>query len=331
MISIIIPVYNASEYIAKCVESIRKQSMKEWELILVDDGSSDSSGALCDKIAKNDDRIRVIHQENKGVSAARNAGLDAALGEFIMFVDADDWLEPDLCETLQKYMKKADVVISGFYCVTEKGKQENLFNHNDLTISIGNQLSLYFDELYEKNLINSPWAKLYRKSLIGEQRFSEGTVLGEDLLFNLSYFRKCSEMAVIQFAGYDYNCLNAGSATRKFRQNDFRQVIFLYEQVKKFQQDIIGEEFTGIAAERKCCLNEINLLQLLFYSSMDNKIKKTLTRSVLESQIFKYCAQRCGSLSFKYEIPRKLCLYESYKGLFLFFGIKMRLRTFMKI
>lgn len=331
MISIIIPVYNAAEYIVKCVDSVKKQSISEWELIIVDDGSSDSSGSLCDKMAEDDARIRVIHQKNQGVSAARNVGLDIALGEFVMFVDADDWLEPDLCRTLQAHMKKADVAISGFYYVKGRGRQENVFSHDILELSVGNQLSPYFDELYEKDLLNSPVGKLYSRALIGNQRFSVGTALGEDLLFNLSYFLKCKKMVIVRFAGYNYNLLNTASATKMYRQGDLHQVIFLYKQVKIFQKDIMGEGFKGIAAERKCCIDEMSSLQALFSSAINSRDRKRLTQSVFDNQIFQYCARKCTSLPLKYEIPRRLCLCRSYWGLFVFFWVKKRVRVLINI
>lgn len=330
MISIIVPVYNATKYLTRCVDSIRQQSRKEWELILVDDGSSDSSGSLCDELAKKDSRIRVIHQKNQGVSSARNTGLDMASGEYIMFVDADDWVEPTLCETLIKHSIETDVVISGFYYVTVSGRQENTFSCHHLKISMDGQFPSYFDELYEKNLLNSPWAKLYRRSLIGKQRFSEEVALGEDLLFNLEYFKKCTSIEIVQFAGYDYNCLNENSATKKLRTNDFQQVIALYEQVKLFQQHIPGNWSSCQAAEKQCCLNEINLLQLLFYSSMDNDIKRELAHSVFENKIFQSCAKKCTSLPFKYEIPKRLCMWKSYVGLEIFFCLKKYISVHIK-
>lgn len=331
MISIIVPVFNAAKYLVRCVDSIKQQSMKEWELILVNDGSSDSSGSLCDELAKKDSRIKVIHQKNQGVSSARNAGLDMASGEYIMFVDADDWVESTLCETLITHSVETDVVISGFYYVTESGRRENIFSRSHLKISIDGQFPFYFDELYEKNLLNSPWAKLYRRSLIGNQRFSKEVALGEDLLFNLEYLKKCTSIKVVQFAGYDYNCLNENSATKKLRPNDFQQVIALYEQVKLFQQHIPGDWSLCQAVEKQCCLNEINLLQLLFYSSTDNSSKRGLVHFVFDNKIFQSCAQKCTSLPFKYEIPKRLCIWKSYVGVNIFFSMKKYISLHIKL
>ena len=236
MISVIIPVYNAVKYIQKCVESIQKQTFQDWELILVDDGSKDGSASLCDKLAGMDHRIRVIHQKNQGVSGARNTGIEAAIGEYIMFVDADDWIESNLCEQLMSGISNADLAIAGFYHLMPSGKKKNVFTCNSCYISLKVQLAVFFDNLYLKNFINSPCSKLYKRDIIGIQRFDKSVALGEDLLFNLEYLQECNTIFIIPFAGYNYNRMNEHSATRKFRESDISQVINLYQHVKKFQQ-----------------------------------------------------------------------------------------------
>ena len=123
-LSIIVPVYNVEKYLAQCIDSILAQTFRNFELILVDDGSPDNCPALCDAAAQKDDRIRVIHQKNGGLSAARNAGLDIARGEWIGFVDSDDWIAPEMYETLYALVQKqeANLAICGFVMVDEQGK-----------------------------------------------------------------------------------------------------------------------------------------------------------------------------------------------------------------
>lgn len=127
MFSIIVPVYNSEKYIGDCVKSIRNQSFEEWELILVDDGSTDHSPEICDEFAAKDNRIRVIHQENAGVSAARNAGIEKAGGDFLLFCDADDWLEEDALEFFQNAQRvdDADIVFADLYAVSGSKKRYN--------------------------------------------------------------------------------------------------------------------------------------------------------------------------------------------------------------
>ena len=141
IISIIVPVYKVEQYLRRCLDSVQNQIFTDWECILIDDGSPDNSGQICDEYAQKDERFRVIHQENAGVSAARNAGLDSAKGEWIGFVDSDDWIEPEMYQFLYTNAidKKADVIICGYVgqhkkriikmCGTEEA-QKFLFDRN---------------------------------------------------------------------------------------------------------------------------------------------------------------------------------------------------------
>ena len=115
VISIIVPVYNLASYIEECVESLRRQTYRNIEIILIDDGSADGSGDLCEKLALQDGRIRVIRQENRGVVAARNRGIDNAAGKYIAFVDGDDWVDSDMIETLLEEIGEADLVTAKVY------------------------------------------------------------------------------------------------------------------------------------------------------------------------------------------------------------------------
>ena len=191
MISVIVPVYNCEENLGRCVQSILNQSETHIEVILVNDGSTDRSPEICNKYAEEDTRVRVIHQENGGVSKARNAGIQAAKGEYIQFVDSDDYLEKDMCKRMIEVMEEqqSDLVISGFhhhYLGRDiiKCPRENLTSPVEMK-RLGNT----FLELYQQGFLNMPWNKLYKKEKIAEQ-FPEHLSLGEDLLFNLSYLKQ---------------------------------------------------------------------------------------------------------------------------------------------
>lgn len=140
MISIIVPIYNSAKYLAQCIDSIICQSYTDWELILVDDGSKDQSGRICDEYAKQDHRITVIHQPNKGVSSARNVGIAIAKGEYLCFVDADDWLEPSFLIEFQFDRIGADFYIGGYIFNTygtpfSYKKYEDIYCSGSLEIS----------------------------------------------------------------------------------------------------------------------------------------------------------------------------------------------------
>lgn len=157
-ISIIIPVYNAEKYLRRCIESVLSQSFTDFELILVDDGSKDSSPQICDEYVAKDDRVRVIHKENGGVSAARNDGLDIAKGEYVTFIDSDDWVKK---EYLQGFYDKHsfDFVIGSF--VNEPSGKIRKINE---CIFIGNKLKDYIKKSYLSN--GYPWGKLYNNKII---------------------------------------------------------------------------------------------------------------------------------------------------------------------
>lgn len=197
MFSIVIPVYNAKASLERCVDSWLCQTRKDLEIILVDDGSSDGSKELCDELAKNHSGtcVRVIHQANSGVSAARNAGIRAAEGEFLLFTDSDDYVEPDYLEKMAVLQENsdADLVLCGYH---------HLYDGADIVkvpgethVSAMAEFQQEFLELYKKSDLNMPWNKLYRKALAGV--FDTSLSLGEDLLFNLEYLSKCRRVAVL--------------------------------------------------------------------------------------------------------------------------------------
>ena len=124
LISVIVPVYNVRSYLEKCFESVAGQNYRNLEIILVDDGSTDGSGALCEELARRDSRVRVIHKKNGGLGSARNAGIDAARGEILSFIDSDDWIEPGMYDTLTEIMHRenAQIIACGIKKVSETGK-----------------------------------------------------------------------------------------------------------------------------------------------------------------------------------------------------------------
>ena len=194
MYSVVIPVYNAKSSLKRCVDSWLAQSRSDLELLLVDDGSTDGSAGLCDELADSDPRIRVIHQKNSGVSAARNAGIQEACGEYVLFTDSDDYVAVDYLEKMANCVDNAgaDLALCGFH---------HLFEGADIPKSPRSgvwELQHFketFLELYSMSYLNMPWNKLYRKDLMGT--FDTSLSLGEDLLFNLDYLSRCRKIAVL--------------------------------------------------------------------------------------------------------------------------------------
>ena len=185
-VSVIIPVYNVDKYIRRCVESLLCQTFTNFELILVDDGSTDGSSDICDAYANVDSPVRVIHKSNGGLSSARNAGLDIATGERIIFVDADDAVNPNYLEDLVG--GNADVAISQCCLVAEEKSVPMLFTSDSFVGKDG--VELFLNDYFDCTLVSSAWAKILQHSTIQRLglRFDERLRAGEDQIFMLRYY-----------------------------------------------------------------------------------------------------------------------------------------------
>ncbi len=181
LVSIIIPVYNVEEYLEKCLDSIEKQSHKNLEIILIDDGSKDKSGKICDKYAKKDKRVKVIHQENVGLSGARNAGINIATGKYITFVDSDDIVSEKFVEYLYELAeeKKADIVICSSYKFFDEKEIVSDINVYPTVVEYNSKTALE-DMLYRRNITAYACSKLYITELFRNINFPEGQLF-EDL------------------------------------------------------------------------------------------------------------------------------------------------------
>jgi glycosyltransferase involved in cell wall biosynthesis len=238
LVSLIVPVYNAEKHLKECIDSILSQTYRNIELILVNDGSIDKSGEICDEYNKRDSRVCVIHQNNYGPSVARNAGIDRASGEYIQFVDSDDSLELNMTAELVQGIRNAELVISGYKKI-EYNEPKNVskyipslkgnYSNNDFMKNFG--------ELFKNGFINSPCNKLYNKTIIKKFKinFLQGLHMGEDLLFNLKYIQFCKTIAVLQDPLYKYSILmNNNSLTGDFKKDYFINQQFLFNEAREF-------------------------------------------------------------------------------------------------
>lgn len=203
LISVIVPVYNVEAYLDACLESVTCQSYRGLEIIVVDDGSTDGSGAVCDRWAERDERIRVIHQPNAGLSAARNTGLDAMHGELVMMVDSDDVLHPEATSILLDTMRshQADIAVGGYtpFWGTEPEWSENpsprstVYSQSDALLAI----------FYQDELTHSAWGRLYRSSLFNDIRYPVGRYY-EDLAIIYPLLMKCATVVKVDRSLYGY-------------------------------------------------------------------------------------------------------------------------------
>lgn len=201
LISIIVPVYKVEKYIHKCIESIIQQTYKRLEIILVDDGSPDNCGQICDEYAQLDKRIKVIHKKNGGQSEARNIGLDIAKGEYIGFVDSDDYIEKNMFEILHKNMIKFDADISITNIVTvQKAKKEIMENYDSIKIYDKNNI---MRALLNNNITNYIYNKLYKKDLWKDIRFPVGRIL-EDMDVMYRILEKTNRIVCTNKTAYYY-------------------------------------------------------------------------------------------------------------------------------
>lgn len=240
-VSIIVPVYNVEEYIDRCMESLLNQTLKNIEIILVDDGSPDNCPSICDTYALKDTRVKVIHKKNAGLGYARNSGLKIATGEYVAFVDSDDYVTTDMYEKLYQYAceKKLDTVISGFNRVlnNEIIVTHREVDHDEIITGKKNIHQFVLDMLgapatYKKDYKYemSVWRGIYSNRIIQEEQIyfpSERTYISEDIIFHFDYFEYVERLGLLSDVFYCY-CENGQSLTQSFREDRFEKNKKLY-------------------------------------------------------------------------------------------------------
>ena len=204
-VSIVVPVYNAEEYLDRCLHSVLDQEFASYEVILVDDGSTDASSLICDRYSSTDPRFVTLHQPNKGVSAARNAGINMAQGEYVMFLDSDDVLLPYALESMFEPVAGEDIVIGG-YGTFVAGVPSKEVKPGETVSYKGDDYKRFFEKNITTNceLLDAPWAKLFRNKAIRNIRFDESLSYAEDKLFVFEALSKCKSILTVSHAVYGY-------------------------------------------------------------------------------------------------------------------------------
>ena len=278
-VSVIIPVYNAEKYLDDCISSLINQTLNECEFIFIDDGSKDNSIKIIQRYLKIDTRIKLIHQENQGVSAARNKGLDYSNGKFVCFVDADDYINKFLLEKIY------DIAIDNDLDMVIYNYNSELDGHK-VKSKIDLPVNKKLDRLYIENNIlvkfikddelNSVWNKLYKNILIkeGNINFPNCMAIGEDRIFNINYLSRINNLMYIDYIGYYYREVK-DSATRNILKHDY----FKYE-VDIFNSDVLN-----------------NVLNLDFMQINKLKVKRLIDKVI--SYVYLYLKPN-KTISFKY-------------------------------
>lgn len=314
-VSVIIPVYKVEKYLKRCIESVVNQSYKNIEIILVNDGSPDKCGEICDSYARIDSRIKVIHKENGGLSSARNAGLDIASGEYIMFVDSDDWIEENSLEKLDKYMNMSYDIINFKFSFVKEGSKNIIELQSDIKESYECDLISYIDKLFSGELDFFIWNKLYKKGLFNEVKFPEGRNY-EDLATIYKLYFKAKNIIVTDYSLYKYWLGNLNSITSNSTIKNMTDYLLstkeIYEVNKNYLQ-INKRDFSSVDTWYK-----MMIIQLLI-----NYTKSTYKDDELKREIQSELRSSKARISAVYK-QGKIAKYVLYKSRLLIPMIKLK-------
>ena len=259
IISVIIPVYNEEKYIDRCMNSLQMQTYRNLQIILINGGSQDLSPQKCDEWAahwnmgRNMGIVEVIHAVNNGVSASRNLGLAHASGEYVTFIDGDDWLEPDAIEKMYRAICDENSDLAGMAFAAKSSEDDIADTGENPEV-----LTLDADTFIKNRLLEGDvhcWGRLYKKSILGRQRFMEGLTIGEDMLFFLEYVLKCHSITCMEYVGYNYFTNPNGAMTRPYTPSAYDQVV--------------------------CWQKAGKLLEKFADSDIDDKVKKNVLISIM--------------------------------------------------
>ena len=239
-ISIVIPVYNVATYLEQCLESVHCQTFQDWECILIDDGSTDGSGKICDRWCHYDSRFSVFHQPNGGVSAARNKGIELAKGRWITFIDSDDWVDDNYLEQMLNapQAEDADLVVCGLIQHIPSKKDIEFKPLQNKSFMLNQSAENEFNDLCSKYLLFSPCLKLFdaRRIRFMENKFPIGLEYGEDLEFCFQYLEHVKTISCVSTASYHYRRQAAETLSNKVRCNQFEIDYHQWLIVKRFYE-----------------------------------------------------------------------------------------------
>lgn len=282
MISVIVPVYNAEKTLNQCVDSILSQKYKDFELLLINDGSQDRSGEICDEYALKDNRVRVFHQTNKGVSAARNVGLNNMCGEFVTFCDSDDWVEDTwLSDYINNHIGEDILYQNSIW------HNKNIIKKRTVQIENNIDKKTAIALLYKYNTIGYIWSALFKKEIIEKYniRFPHNYAYREDYIFVLNYCKYVSSIRILSNTNYHYY----------FPQTPRKYNIFSIEKFQVFYDEatllyeLCGNKFNIIS--NLCSINIYNSINMLFMSNLPSKEKYNLYK-YLHNLPFKLSADK---------------------------------------
>lgn len=321
-ISVVLPVYNCEKYIARSIESVLGQTYDNWELIIVNDGSKDSSEKIVRKFTERDKRIKLINQKNQGVSVARNLGIDEAIGDILMFLDADDWFEEDAFEEVViNWDDSVQMLLFDYYDVPEKGRKQyrKLFKEDKIEFGENSEYTIADLEVTvsgfcvkqrgSKVLIVAPWAKAFRIDYIKQRNleFPVGIYIGEDQIFNLKVIIDMKRVLYLSKPIYDYY-ININSVSNVSYEKGGERLVPTIIQRNKCAKEILlrKKEPMYETAYYKYVFEGIKAI-LYWTSDEKEKDKKVLGRNYCYSQVKEVKKHMCRKYSFTDKILIRLC------------------------
>lgn len=326
ILSIVVPVYNSERSIKKCVDSILSQTLIDFEIILVDDGSIDTCAEICDDYALQDSRVKVVHIDNGGVSHARNVGIRETTGKYIQFVDSDDYIDKNMSEYLVNIMVKdnVDLVICGYKTVrSSKVVKQCGVNKEYDELSI---LSTEFASLYKIGFLNPPWNKIFKREKLNNL-FDEDMELGEDLIFNVYYMQNVKKLIFIKEPFYNYVLVGSQSLTQKYYDNGFETVVKKYQILNKFIKGYLKHNVDKGLIDDVFCYDVLLNFRKLVASKYD--IKHTLELLKKWSQYFDE-NYFISPKSFRYKIFWYIINNEKVFTLLVYLKIRMSIKRLFK-
>lgn len=281
MISVIVPVYNTEKYLRRCIDSILAQTYKDFELILIDDGSTDNSGLICDEYEKNYNRIRVIHQQNSGVSVARNEGVKVSEGNYIVFIDSDDWISADYLSNLYLACKKNNAQIAFCdYAIANDITSYEIYNSIEESIQVfsgHDAVQFYAEKTLDKGMAHfrSPWAKILKKEIALKHPFPSDRVYAEDAACVYLWLWEANRVVHINDCGYFYFRNPDGICQRPI--GEFYIGVFMSEdEILKFFKKYHYESLV-IKASKRYIRNGVSTYKKVYKDKANRKIfRKTL-------------------------------------------------------
>lgn len=290
-VSIIVPVYRAEKYVSKCIDSILNQTYPNWELILVDDGSPDNSGSICDEYAAKDSRIRVFHKENGGVSSARNIGIENAVGNWLMFVDADDWLSTEAISSCMPFFDENEIIRFSVSVIrNEKNYGPSMYELKDMP------REKYISRIVSIDTILGVVGGLYRKELFDNNRirFDTSLICGEDWLVLLECVLHANQISFIIQPLYYYSRINETSATFDFHFDAALSSVNAQRKIAALLSEMsLSTQYCRELASGKCkcaysfiahCLLEPRHVTRLQFKEYFNTVHLTI-RDILDARV----------------------------------------------